>query len=409
MSMSTRDDRELKRHLKDIVAREITLNKEETKKNVQILNEVLEAVVAAMVLAEPLFESLYQRPGYSGSYYEGVRIHTPREFDLNLILSLPFKPRHVELIPAGDPADYMQLRLREGLKEIFRMHPKWIPKLYQKLESFFEGGYLVCDAVHRWMQSVTDKAMNILQKPDSVMKITYGKSGPGSAFTVTTLKGVEIDVDLVPVIDCRNLSDYSFYPGFEQTERFKELIPEAKMYFLIPKMGKPRGNSSEFETDSSSYGYGPSDDSLPSYFGNACSVSGVAARNWRVSFPEADKHLIHGMKSAKLLIKLFKLLRDRQRWTIISSYQIVNMFLLEVDKHPLPDYWDENNLGTLFMQMLKNWKDVIGSRYLPYYYARGANLLDKMKASTSNDVVNRMNKIITSITDKPASVLRFYQ
>lgn len=42
-----------------------------------------------MAKSDVLFKSMYERRFYGGSYYEGLKVAKPEEFDLDLVLNLP--------------------------------------------------------------------------------------------------------------------------------------------------------------------------------------------------------------------------------------------------------------------------------------------------------------------------------
>lgn len=77
-------------HLKEIIPKKVTYNENEAKTNMEIMMNILDTMIKAMKEGDPLFKLLYQRRVYTGSYYDGLRITEANEFDLNLVLRLPF-------------------------------------------------------------------------------------------------------------------------------------------------------------------------------------------------------------------------------------------------------------------------------------------------------------------------------
>lgn len=46
----------------------------------------------------PLFEIMYERILWAGSYYKKTRVGDPEEYDLNLVMKLPFKEEDITVI-----------------------------------------------------------------------------------------------------------------------------------------------------------------------------------------------------------------------------------------------------------------------------------------------------------------------
>ncbi|KAM7294526.1 cyclic GMP-AMP synthase isoform X1 [Ixodes scapularis] len=69
----------------------LKLNSEVTATNVDILNTLLYDIRIKIKLEDPLFRRLFKRLEYTGSYYDGLRTKMADEFDINLVLDLPFR------------------------------------------------------------------------------------------------------------------------------------------------------------------------------------------------------------------------------------------------------------------------------------------------------------------------------
>ena len=63
------------------------LNKIDMKKSNLIINWLQNGVVNALKKNDELFNALFREIYYSGSYYDGLKIREPDEFDLNFVLS----------------------------------------------------------------------------------------------------------------------------------------------------------------------------------------------------------------------------------------------------------------------------------------------------------------------------------
>lgn len=367
----------LKPHLKEIENQCINLNREEAKCNLKIMEDTLTALVAAMKESNPLFSTLCQRPVYTGSYYEGLRIRSANEFDLNIIIHLPFAPSDVEVAIVSNSPEYVTYRIKRSVEEIFCRHPKWEgPDHYKKLSDFFDSqGYLLRHKVHRWVQGVISTAINTgkFQKPKGVDKIVPSQSGPAFTYYIHTKNGRQIDVDLVPAID--GCPYETIFKHLTKSKRLTQILaaPSSHSWFMVPKPPK-------------------------------INTGANTERNWRTAFPELEKKLLDKTGCLKLLIKLFKLLRDCENWKPIASYYIKTMFLIEFDKDPVPDKWSELYLGTLFMKMLRVFQKAVSDRKIVYYFHRGANLLNHLSAATASNYSDRLNTIISGIEKDPSTV-----
>jgi hypothetical protein len=55
-------------------------------------------VIQGICEDSPLFNKLYQDILWTGSFYEGLKISAPDEYDLNIILALPVKQHELEVL-----------------------------------------------------------------------------------------------------------------------------------------------------------------------------------------------------------------------------------------------------------------------------------------------------------------------
>lgn len=76
----------------------MTLSEEDRLKKVKIFKETVEEhVIKHMKAADKLFEALFQNVYYAGSYFDGLKVGSANEFDLNLRLKLPFQTGDVQV------------------------------------------------------------------------------------------------------------------------------------------------------------------------------------------------------------------------------------------------------------------------------------------------------------------------
>ena len=64
---------------------------EARRRNVQLVKEnVCSELINDMKELSPLFKELFRNIDYTGSYWDGTRVSEATEFDINVVLKLPF-------------------------------------------------------------------------------------------------------------------------------------------------------------------------------------------------------------------------------------------------------------------------------------------------------------------------------
>lgn len=64
----------------------------------EYMSQVFKKLTEAMQQQSPLFTKMYKRILWAGSYYKKTRVGDPEEYDLNLVMKLPFKERDITVI-----------------------------------------------------------------------------------------------------------------------------------------------------------------------------------------------------------------------------------------------------------------------------------------------------------------------
>ena len=96
------------------------LKKIDIQKSNQILDWLKNDVVNAMKKNDELFKSLFREIYYSGSYYDGLKIKEPDEFDLNIVLDTRKFEDKLTLVDASP--GYCRMQISELLiKNGFRI------------------------------------------------------------------------------------------------------------------------------------------------------------------------------------------------------------------------------------------------------------------------------------------------
>lgn len=344
-------------------------------RNKRILNDFLGKLLPAMKANNRDFARIYQKLYYTGSYYENLRIKDPNEFDINLILKLPFRSEHRDFEYMASVKSFIKYKLRTNGANSSVLHENT-----DLLRTLFEGEYLSPERVRRWIQGVVDSAIPSVPLPAGVARIIPSASGPAKTMLLITTYGYEIDVDLVPVIQ------FSF-PEWPKGAR-KDMLNifqvknEDRFWFMVPK---------EF----------PSGDT---------SVNPIDARRlWRIHFPEIEKKIIHNRGQVKPLIKLLKALRNNEKWDILASYYLKTIVLWMVEKHPSPDYWKDTNIFLRLTEALESLRENVKRKFIKYYFYPEFNLIQKIGQSQADIICNRLDRILRSINANPETLEDYFK
>lgn len=285
----------------------VRLDKEATKNNNAILYSVLEKILKLIRQTFEDFDQMKPKLEYLGSYFDGLRVGEPTEYDINVVLKLPIQYKNTYL-DATHVTSYDQTII-------------FIPAEYTLVDSV-PVSYtktMWCDNKCRfsatkfrsWIQGLIDNVLSRLPVKNGkriliVNKKTYliytKMSGPAQTLIIQTGDDESnvIDVDLVPTFSFMlPTKPIGSKIKFERVEATNLL-----QYFLVPK---------------------PSDNDF-------C---------WRLAFPFQERYYIKNKNNLKSAAKLLKLLRDVQGFKLLASYYIKTLFLWEVEQQP-EGFWSEN-------------------------------------------------------------------
>jgi hypothetical protein len=369
----------------------ISLPEEEIQRNDKILKHVFDVIVENMKSVDKLFEALYRRPFYGGSYYDGLFVKTankPYDYDLDLLLSIPKKASPV-LLPSNIPG-HIQLKVQ---------NVSWFETLpvYAKFKKKFLDGdnYLVTHKALEWMESVVQRSFNLLPWSASgkyyylevgfeTFPITFSKSGPAVTLHIDVGSDCTLDVDLViSFVFTEDKWPQGFSPNpYEKFISWLGPTTVLNEFFIVAK--KPK-NISDYE-----YEYT------------------FLERHWRLSFQEQERKLIADKGRLKPVGRLLKKMKNRQQHDKIASYYIKTVLLFMVEKRN-DDFWQQS-LSHVFMDALETYTKFIRDKEIPYYWNKDYNLIDHIDDSTLNNFAYRLEHIIKDIKknqDKPDTVVKY--
>jgi len=348
----------------------IALQDEDMKRNGEHFRKVLEHLILLMKEEDPLFNRIYSRICGAGSYYDGLKVGKPEEFDMDIVIRLPINYEEAVIENANPvPAAFTKVKITRAL-DLLRQHPDWT-SAYRSMDKWRDkDGFLLQTEFRQWVEGVVNKALNRLEKKepncfklkiqDSEYTVSLKKSGPALTFAITILaENVVVDVDFVPVIEFT----YPKWPPQHVRRLDDQLIAAKKTsWFIVPK---PRKTANPDGTI------------------------------WRLAFHEQERQMISGKSSLKPVCRLLKKLRDSQGLNI-ASYYLKTLFLWEIDKNKSPDFWNKKH-GHLFMHMLKVLEQSLECGKIPYYWDKRYNLLDGFQDAHKQNLACRLKNIIANI------------
>lgn len=322
------------------------------------LKAVLSTLVPLMKKADTLFNNLYQKEHFAGSYADKLKIGKPTEYDMNLIIKLPVSPDNLEFEDAAP--SFIKIKVNRVAFEKASTDLKgWVD----------DEGYLLQTKFRDWMESVLTKALNPLELDESpegnygntrclkvrkdnageqVYKIGHKKSGPAMTLKVVTPDNCALDVDLVP----------AFQFGHPKWPTSVIPLPETsanKSWVVIPKPKKLKDGVKLEVNDT---------------------------REWRMSFLDQEREIIKESGTVKPTIKLLKKLRDTNSLKQLSSYAIKTVVMLEMEKNQ-PDFW-KNRSTFIFLFMLNRLIGHIKSGHIPFFWDKRDDLLKMGKTQAEN-------------------------
>ncbi|KAM7294521.1 cyclic GMP-AMP synthase isoform X1 [Ixodes scapularis] len=342
----------------------LKLNSEVTATNVDILNTLLYDIRIKIKLEDPLFRRLFKRLEYTGSYYDGLRTKMADEFDINLVLDLPFRKDEFTVLD-GCPG-YVGYGVNPAAKDrlIREEDTKWV----QLLLKWMDGeNRLLPDKVKRWLQSAFDRVLRTYVIPSgscsAVDKILSSQHGPAITLHIKLKDGITINVDLVPVVE---FCDPSWPKSIQKKDWMAKMLPKDCNWFLIPKAPEQKSHL------------------------------------WRLHFPNMEKRLIEDYGCVKPIIRLLKATRDSHMWNL-SSYSLKTFVMSLVVANHDSRYWHSDNQGMLFVRVLDFLAHVLAQPgpAISFLFHPELDLTERVTRETRDNISCRIKRIVRKLWLSP--------
>ncbi|KDR17224.1 cyclic GMP-AMP synthase-like isoform X4 [Zootermopsis nevadensis] len=356
----------LDEHLQKLLRQGVTLKGDEVKEaNCSLQNVLLNIMQPKMKSIDETFRELYKQPHYVGSFYENLRVGRPDEYDINLELQLPMDESEVKIVTTGTTPGFAKIKVGKDF------HSRTPEAVKRKIESWCVDNYLCRDKVIQWLIGIVDKVLQTVKWPRN-MSVKPCTSGPAVTLKISE-NNKELSVDLVPVFTFG--ADKWPAPPLRQIKNLPGKIDTSLKWCVVPK--PPREDIS-------------------------------SKQQWRMSFYMYEKCLMNGLSNMKPVVKLMKLLRDKQNWVSLSSYYIKTLFLLEQEKQRLDDKFWNKGLGYLFMHMLGQLENYFQREEIPFFWDKRSNLIKHLKKDEIKNMrgrVTHLRKMVERALSSPGQDL----
>ncbi|XP_043474893.1 cyclic GMP-AMP synthase-like isoform X2 [Leptopilina heterotoma] len=337
----------------------VTLRKNDTiLSNAHLDTVIKDGIIPLMKQCDPLFAKLYNSIMYGGSYYKGTKVEKPDEYDLNMIMLLPWVESTLKFETPEKMPGFIKIQFTKDSKlqtwDTFqkRLDTLISPNNYLDQNKFRE---LIESILSKSLQTLPDdpsfrKNGKILTVNNKRYSISVTKSGPAFTFAIKDPAQKEIDVDLVPSVE------FSTPPP----KRYKGFKNQCK-WSIIPKpLNEENGNLM-----------------------------------WRVSFYREEKEILKG--PMKTVIRLLKKLRNTQNMKNFSSYFIETIGLNEIRAKENDPNFMKLPITCIFMHMLEKLCEAAKNHKIPFYYNKDFNLLYKISPIEMKNHADRFAQIISKI------------
>ncbi|GAB6018395.1 hypothetical protein CHUAL_000111 [Chamberlinius hualienensis] len=334
---------------------QLTVNVDNSKETVQSTQNIIQQLVNCMREVDPLFNQIYTKTVYIGSFYENLKIKQADEFDINFELQLPFKETQYQAQYSGQPTGFAKYKLLKKLTK----HPVDVI-LYRQI--FADDFHLSRVKLNNWIQDVIDRAMVHGNAKFHQIHQVIRHIPPATTLKICFEKSFQVSVDLVPVI------------------RLEHIPKSARQTFL----------------------------QLPIQFRESCLVPQPAPKHspesellLRISMPKLEKELSQIDGHFKSLIRLFKAIRDQNGWkSEFPSYLIKTFFMWQIDVVP-DNYWTNQSIDQLFLKSCEEFVETLQSGKIANYFFPNLNLLPCVQP----EVVDQMIRKFSSMANNPLKEL----
>ncbi|KAJ8734650.1 hypothetical protein PYW08_013900 [Mythimna loreyi] len=150
--------------------RYVRIKRKDRTDNNSILYKVLRALLKIMRECDNLFDSMNPKLEYLGSYFDGMRVGQPNEYDINVILTIHINYNKICLDARETQNSYTSIIMPEEFRRLSNT-PETATKGFQKTKFWCDKSHrLLVTSFRSWMQGVVDTALKTLPLVDGKLK-----------------------------------------------------------------------------------------------------------------------------------------------------------------------------------------------------------------------------------------------
>uniref|UniRef100_A0A8C5WLN1 Cyclic GMP-AMP synthase n=1 Tax=Leptobrachium leishanense TaxID=445787 RepID=A0A8C5WLN1_9ANUR len=330
------------------VMKKLSLKKDDISAAALIVNDVLTRILKSDAITKnPIFAKIEAMK--TGSYYEGLKIFRPNEFDI--MLKIPIKQR-LELEQSDESGAFYRLSLKR-----LPASDSWNKYIHKESKNILQS-----TVINDFSEIVKDA----LEQTDNIKIITEIHNSPAITFEINN-KHETISVDLVLALEVQKnwpeKTNEGMKIGSWLGKKTKKDYRKEKIYFVAKK---PRGVCNTEDLDDV----------------------------WRLSFSNIEKKILtnHGnaktccerneqkccrkqcLKRLKCLLELIKQKSDKSLDVFSSYYTKTTLFHCCV-KYPLDQDWKEEDLENCFDRLVEFFLAFLVEGNLPNFFIPSHNLI----------------------------------
>ncbi|XP_065367841.1 cyclic GMP-AMP synthase-like receptor 1 [Calliphora vicina] len=326
-----------------IIHQEISINDEDRQPYTEMYNTIRDWLMKEMCEADLVFKEMYKGTSLFGSYPNRVRIIKPSEFDVFILLDLPFEFK-VKTHP--DRPGFVQIRSDEW--KYYATNSKTKKKYRALFRQYIIRG-LNRNKLKRWIESIIEYVLSCRPPPNGYT-IKYTCCSVAHQIYVREERAPykTISIDFVPAI--RMPKEY-MKPLVRKRACLKDEYYETFVAIPKPLVG--------------------------------CGSRHSRKLTFQLVNPVAERDIIWDKQNLKVVYRLLKSLRNQYKLRRLKSYFLTAVFLRQVTK--CNDTFWQQSVSYIFLYMLDKLIVYFQQGNLPYYWVSDFNLLSILKPEEIDD------------------------
>ncbi|XP_029452721.1 cyclic GMP-AMP synthase [Rhinatrema bivittatum] len=334
------------------VAETLRLEAEKISIAAKLVNEVVDSLMEA-IKKRGEFKDTEKLT--TGSYYEGVKISKPNEFDI--MLKLPFENVQLQEFDYNGGAFYYVKLKKAPRRDDFHTY-------------LDENGYLLSSRMLSELRKIIKEEIS-----EKKMNVSVERKKPGCPAVTLLVKGQNppISVDIVLALEVQQKWPSNTNDGLKIKGWLGSKVREdftSQPFYLVPKQAKHGKTATE---------------------------------TWRISFSHIEKQMLnnhgHGQTCCELnapkccrkfCLRLMKhLLQNLQQKNgknldKFCSYHLKTTLFHACVSRPNDEQWQLNDLDDCFDMLLGDFEKHLQEKYLPHFFIPNFNLFDSREIDQSS-------------------------